>query len=129
MAGRYMLDTNIAVHVLNQKLDLLGRSDDATEFYLDVAAAGELLYGAAKSGRPEQNRRRVESFVQSCPVLTHDLATASRYGLLKAELRKRGRMIPENDLWIAASALRHSLVLVTRDRHFDEVEGLLTEAW
>ena len=38
-------------------------------------------------------------------------------------------MIPESDVWIAATALQHGLTLVTRDAHFGEVEGLDTEAW
>lgn len=41
----------------------------------------------------------------------------------------KGRMIPENDIWIAASALRHGFTLATRDRHFDEVEALEIEGW
>jgi tRNA(fMet)-specific endonuclease VapC len=44
-------------------------------------------------------------------------------------LRGEGRPIPENDLWIAATASEHGLVLVTRDEHFDRVEGLLVERW
>ncbi|HVT57778.1 MAG TPA: PIN domain-containing protein [Thermoanaerobaculia bacterium] len=48
---------------------------------------------------------------------------------MKAELRSKGRPIPENDLWVAAGARQHNLVLVTRDRHFNQVEGLVTEAW
>jgi len=49
--------------------------------------------------------------------------------LLKAEQRTKGLPIPENDLWIAASARQHNLVLVTRDHHFDQVAGLSTEVW
>ena len=44
-------------------------------------------------------------------------------------LRSKGRPIPENDLWIAASALRHSLDLVTRDHHFEEIDGLTVKEW
>jgi tRNA(fMet)-specific endonuclease VapC len=38
-------------------------------------------------------------------------------------------LIPENDIWIAASAVQYGLTLATRDRHFEEVERLQTEAW
>ncbi|MXZ01781.1 type II toxin-antitoxin system VapC family toxin [Candidatus Poribacteria bacterium] len=49
--------------------------------------------------------------------------------MIKERLRRRGRPIPNNDIWIAAIALQHDLVLVTRDAHFDEVESLQTERW
>jgi len=61
-------------------------------------------------------------------LLPHDLNTAEEYGGIKAELKRRGRPIPENDIWIAASARRHDAILVSSDRHFDEVEGLHVEA-
>ena len=56
-------------------------------------------------------------------------ATARRYGTIKNELRRKGRPIPENDIWIAATAIEHALVLVTRDDHFRETDGLEIEAW
>lgn len=43
-----------------------------------------------------------------------------------AILRRKGRPSPSNDLWIAASALQHGLVLATRDEHFEAIEGLAT---
>ncbi|HEY4572503.1 MAG TPA: PIN domain-containing protein [Thermoanaerobaculia bacterium] len=42
---------------------------------------------------------------------------------------RKGRPIPENDIWIAASARQHGLTLATRDGHFDDVDGLITETW
>jgi len=44
-------------------------------------------------------------------------------------LRKKGRPIPENDIWIAAIAFQHDLTLVSRDEHFEEVEDLKLEKW
>lgn len=55
--------------------------------------------------------------------------TALQYGRIKQRLRRRGRPIPENDLWIAATAIQHQLVLASRDDHFTEVEGLTGERW
>ena len=48
---------------------------------------------------------------------------------VKDELRQKGRPIPENDIWIAAIAREHKLVLATRDKHFDQVEGLKVDKW
>ena len=58
-----------------------------------------------------------------------DAESARRYSEVKDILRQKGLPIPENDVWIAAIALQHDLTLVTRDTHFDEVEGLRIEKW
>jgi len=61
-------------------------------------------------------------------VLDCDAKVARRYGEVKNMLRKRGRPIPENDIWIAAIALENNLTLVSRDDHFLEVDGLKLKA-
>ncbi len=71
----------------------------------------------------------MDRLIDLCPVLPLDLATAHCYGTLKAALRKKGLPIPENDLWIAASAIQYGLILATRDRHFEQIEGLQIETW
>ena len=90
---------------------------------------GELYFGVEKSREPATNRARVDRLIELCPGLPLDVATASRYGGLKAALQKKGRPIPENDLWIAASAVQHGLILATRDRHFEQVDSLQVETW
>jgi tRNA(fMet)-specific endonuclease VapC len=81
-----------------------------------------LCYGAEKSGRVQVNLAKVDEFVAESTVLGCDAATARRYGDVKNRLRGKGRPLPENDVWIAAMALRYGLVLVSRDAHFREVE-------
>lgn len=90
---------------------------------------GELYFGALKSQRQEANLRRVEEFTNASNVLPVDAGAARHYGEVRDGLRRIGRPIPENDIWIAATALRHGLVLVTRDSHFEHVEGLRVERW
>jgi tRNA(fMet)-specific endonuclease VapC len=129
MSGKYLLDTNVAIRVLNREVDLEAQRDPGLEAFLCVTVVGELLFGAAKSARPDENRTRVEGLIDVCPLIPHDVGTAKRYGALKAELRSKGRPIPENDVWVAASALQHGLILAARDQHFRYVEGLDVEAW
>jgi tRNA(fMet)-specific endonuclease VapC len=62
-------------------------------------------------------------------ILNCDTETARLYGNVKNSLRKKGRPIPENDIRIAAAAFQHDLVPVSRDEHFEEVEGLKLEKW
>ena len=58
-----------------------------------------------------------------------DTNTAREYGEIKSALQAEGRLIPENDIWIAAIAQQHDLTLVTRDEHFKEVKHLKVEVW
>ena len=92
-------------------------------------AVGELYYGAHKSHRKEENLARIADFAAHNTVLSCDAETARNYGALKDGLRQKGRPIPENDLWIAALAIQHKLVLVSRDAHFADVNGLELEPW
>lgn len=62
-------------------------------------------------------------------MLACDLDTAREYGVIKNALREKGRLIPENDIWIAAIARQHDLTLVTRDEHFKEIKHLKVEMW
>lgn len=124
MAGSYLLDTDIAIEVLRGDRELWERIRAKPEIYLSVVVLGELYYGARGSGRPVKNAERVDELKGRVTVLGCDEETARVYGELKARLKVRGRMIPSNDLWIAASALQHDLVLVSRDAHYDAVEGL-----
>ena len=71
----------------------------------------------------------MEEFAASCPLVAIDGLSALHYGTVRTQLKRKGRPIPENDIWIAACAFQHGLILVTRDGHFEDVEGLPFESW
>lgn len=128
-SGRYLLDTNILIALLEGDQGVLSNTELAAEVFIPVIAVGELLFGAAKSGRAGENLAKVERFAAGRSILTCDLNLARVYGRVKQRLREKGRPIPENDLWIAAIAACHELVLVTRDQHFTGVDGLTVAVW
>jgi len=129
MNGRYLLDTNIVIALLEGEPTVSERVARAAEVFLSVVTLGELYYGAAKSTRAEHNLARVEEFAAARAVLACDRAAAREYGDIKAKLRARGKPLPDNDTWLAAIARLYGLTLVTRDAHFREVEALAIEAW
>jgi tRNA(fMet)-specific endonuclease VapC len=90
---------------------------------------GELYFGAQKSGRVKQNAIRIDDFADSTVVLDCSLEIAREYGLIKKELRDKRKPVPDNDIWIAATARQHNLTLVTRDAHFDVIDKLDIERW
>ena len=127
--GRFPLDTNIIIALLEGDDAVLSHLDLAAEVFIPAVALGELFFGAAKSGRPSENTARVERFASGRAIVSSDIDVARENGKLKQYLKKKGRPLPENDIWIAAAAKCHGMVLVTRDRHFREVEDLPTADW
>ena len=129
MNGSFLLDTNIVIALFERQRKVLQKLKKATEVYLPAVVVGELIYGALKSAKARDNLERIEEFAAASAVLTCDLETARHYGQIKTELHRRGRPLPDNDIWIAALAQQHDLTLVSRDRHFREVERLDLEVW
>ena len=129
MTGKYVLDTNIVIALLNGESSVRDAIEGADEVFLPVIALGELYFGAANSSRPEANRRLIEQFIQGRMLLYCDLSVAREYGRIKTLLKVRGFPLPENDIWIAAIALCHGLAVVSRDQHFLKVEGLTAVSW
>lgn len=129
MNGSYLLDTNIIIGLFAGQASIINQLQQSNEIFIPSITLGELHYGAQKSGRVQQNLERIEEFVSDVTVVDCDAATARQYGEVKNRLRVKGRPLPENDIWIAALALQYDLVLVTRDAHFQQVEGLQTMQW
>jgi len=97
--------------------------------YVSSITIGELYFGAYNSQQTAQNVTNIRNFIILNTLLGCDETTADYYGQIKRQLRVKGRPIPENDIWIAATALQYNLPLVSRDAHFQEVNGLLLEVW
>jgi tRNA(fMet)-specific endonuclease VapC len=129
MTGRNVLfDTVIVAAVLNGEQRVVDRLPEVVP-YISAITVGELYFGAFLSGRFDENIAKIQHLERTFGVLVTDSATGEFYGRLKADLRAIGRPIPENDIWIAATASEYRLPLVTRDRHFDYVSGLEVEQW
>lgn len=128
-SGKYLLDTSIAVAILRNAPSVIQASSQAAELFISAIALGELYYGAYRSTNRESNLQAVKQFAQNCTVLSINDEIAECYGELKDHLRRAGKPIPENDLWIAATALVYNLPLVSHDSHFREVPDLEVVDW
>lgn len=98
----------------------------APEIIISTTVLGELLAGFSAGSRTSANRTDLSRFLDSPRVkqVVCGEATANAYALIYAALRRQGRPIPTNDLWIAASCLEHGVPLLTLDAHFRDVGGL-----
>lgn len=123
-----LLDTNVLRHFLTGDSDAVEAVQRTRQLCINSVVLAELLTGFAMGSRAEANRRLLSRFLSSPRVTLLSIGpeTAEHYADICSRLRRKGRPIPTNDMWIAASAREHGLVLFTRDAHFQEVDGLLT---
>ncbi len=129
-SGIYALDTGILVLSLRSDTLIRARLASTTQLYIASIALGELYFGAYGSPtRASAALADVASLAASYPILGADAVTAEIYGRIKQELKRVGRAIPDNDLWIAAVAIQYDVVLAARDIHFDWIVGLRVEQW
>ena len=106
--------------------ELLGK---ATGIAVPVIAIGEYRSGIARSRDFLRYQHWLEEFILASRVLDIDESTARRYADISLELRKAGKPIPTNDIWIAALCRQHEIPLLSRDRHFDVVGGIQRIEW
>ncbi len=125
----FLLDTVAAVARLNEDETIIKLLNTDVPVSIPVIVLGELYAGAENSSRVEANIEKIGKFASGATVLSCDDQTARHYGRIAQQLRKKGRPIPQNDVWIAALAMQHNLTLLTRDEHFSNIGGLLTAKW
>ena len=131
MSGKnYLLDTNIVIGLFANESSIIEKiKTQPSSIFIPSIVLGELFYGAEQSSRKEENLKRVDALAQVSLILECDLETARLYGKMKSQLKAKGTPIPENDIWIGALAQQHGLTLVTRDKHFNNIETLQIESW
>ena len=127
MNGRFLLDTNIVIALFRGDRNVQQHLAESDEVFVSSVVLGELYFGALKSSRAAVNLANLDEFILACAVLVSDTETARNYGAIKHALQLAGRPIPENDIWVAAISRQHDLILITRDDHFQQVDGLKQE--
>jgi tRNA(fMet)-specific endonuclease VapC len=130
---RYLLDTNTCIRFLNGTSERVRQRMAAMEprdIALCSIVKAELLYGALKSARPDQNVGRLRPFFNRFVSLPFDDASAEEYGEIRVALEAAGTPIGPNDLFIAAIARTNDLALVTHNTdEFARVEELRLADW
>lgn len=131
---RLALDTNAVVDMFRTDRPDPPHLQDSSVKILPLPVLAELLVGARLSLRPEENLSAIARLEEKWTVLSPDRQTAHIYGAIVASAvpaesggrKERGR---RNDFWIAAICLQHELPLLTNDRGFDDVDGLIVLHW
>lgn len=123
-----LLDTVILVGYLRGNPTVKQRITTTTP-YISIISIGELYVGAYRSQSLERENQKISQLLEFVTVLVCDDTTAKHYAHIKHNLWRKGRPIPENDIWIAATALQYKLPLISRDAHFIEINEMLFEQW
>lgn len=130
MSGiRIVLDTNIVIEIFAGNKKLSKRLEASQKLLIPSIVLGELYVGINRVKNRSKHLQTLHSFLSITEIIPVDDDTAKIYGEIVAALFKKGKPIPTNDVWIAALAKQHQLTLVSRDHHFEEIEGLLLEKW
>jgi tRNA(fMet)-specific endonuclease VapC len=127
--GSVAVDTSVVIAVLRADNRVISAFDDCERVLVPFVVRGELLYGAMRSKKKDKNIGELEPFFTRYAAIESSDAVTGKYAEIKTDLASRGRMIPDNDIWIAACALAESVPLASRDRHFSSVEGLEVLDW
>ena len=125
---QFVIDTNIYSAFKTNHSPTVDRFREAEKIVVCSTVHGELLAGFKCGSRENKNTVELETFLDRPRVsyVTTDASTAEFYAEIFKRLRAKGTPIPTNDMWIAASAMQHGLAVCTRDKHFRNIEGLLT---
>ncbi len=124
-----ILDTNAVSAVADNQAAAVRIFSRVASIELPAIVLGEYRFGIAQSRRRKEYEKWLEELIAATRVLSVDEETSKHYAQIRSELKKAGRPIPSNDLWIAALARQHRLPLMSQDTHFDAVQGLKRIGW
>ena len=123
---RLALDSNRYHDLVTGDEGVAGAVEGADEVYLPFVVVAELRAGFAFGDQQVENERILRRLLlkEGVSILYADDQTSHHYAATYVQLRRQGTPIPTNDIWIAALALQHDLVLCSRDKHFDRLAQL-----
>lgn len=122
----YLIDTDWMISFFNGRastVQLMGTLADEG-VALSIITYAEIYDGLLSRPGSAARLRQLDEFIETMPMILLDTQIARQYARIRSNLRSRGALIPDNDVWIAATARAHGLTLVTRDEHFARVPDL-----
>lgn len=124
-----LLDTNAFIAAGSQDYLFAQQVGQYEDLLVALNTVAELFFGVLKSQRVLENRTRLQARLTHHQILLPDQMTAEIYAEVCMTLRRKGRPIPDNDIWIAAIAIQHGLPVMTNDQHFQNIDRLEVVTW
>ncbi|HEV2500184.1 MAG TPA: type II toxin-antitoxin system VapC family toxin [Terriglobia bacterium] len=124
-----ILDTNALSAIAEDDHDALKEVSKANVVAIPVIVLGEYRFGISESRHRDRYERWLEKRLALSRVLEVNEVTSIHYAAIRRQLKKVGKPIPSNDIWIAALCRENALPVLSRDRHFDLVDGVKRISW
>lgn len=124
---KLLLDTTAYVGFKRNIAGVVELMVSAERVLCSPVVLGELMFGFRNGTRFSENMKDLNAFLEqdAVEVVQINRITSDRYSRIAAQLKRKGTPIPSNDIWIAAQTMEHGAELITSDRHFDRIEGLV----
>jgi tRNA(fMet)-specific endonuclease VapC len=131
MAAQYLLDTNIASFIIREDIRVIRRlmATMPSQTAISVVTEAELLFGVRRKPEAVRLNALVHQFLSTNQILAWTSAAAHHFAYERAALEKKGQLLSDMDMMIAAHALTEDAVLVTNDAAFRRIERLKIEDW
>jgi tRNA(fMet)-specific endonuclease VapC len=99
----------------------------AEHIFFSAVVLGELMFGFRNGTKFRENIEELDQFLQhgAVEIIQIGRITADRYSRIASQLIRQGTPIPTNDIWIAAQTMEHGADLITSDKHFERISGLV----
>ena len=124
---KLLLDTSAYVGFKRSITNLVEIIVGAEWILFSPVVLGELMFGFRNGTKFKENMKDLDEFLQHDVVEVAQIGkiTSDRYSRIAAQLKRKGTPIPSNDIWIAAQTMEHGAELITSDRHFNKIDGLV----
>lgn len=124
---KILLDTSAYVAFKRGIKEVIDIIASAESVLFSPIVLGELMFGFRNGNRFKENMYDLNNLLQHEVVETVQIGktTSDRYSRIAFHLKRQGTPIPSNDIWIAAQTMEHGAELITSDRHFEEIPGLV----
>ena len=124
---RILLDTSAYVAFKLNNTEVVQTIVSAEQIIFSPIVLGELMFGFRNGSKFKQNMNDLDQFLlhEAVELVSIGRITSDRYSRIASQLREQGAAIPTNDIWIAAQTMEHGAELITTDRHFEKINGLV----
>ena len=126
-----LLDTDICIEILRKNKEVVEKRAKYDEMTgISFMSLAELYYGAEKSSDKLTNVLLIEEFLLTIEIVQTDIEILKKFGELKKQLYKNSNMLPDADIFIAATTYTKATKLITGNiKHFERFPHLIIENW
>ena len=121
------LDSSVLIAHFRNDTAISERLEEFDTLWIPAPVIAEVLFGVLLLAHPEKKEKELDDFLSKVKIIDCTRNVSEKHARIKIYLQSIGKMIPVNDIWIAACCVARNKTLATRDAHFKNVVGLRAE--